>query len=76
MRLGRIQKDVLKFVLDCYPRGAYIYSRSSGLCGYDEPQVLRAIEGLVKRGILKYGKIKIVHLEGGYDCSLLKKKLQ
>lgn len=61
MRFGKVQKDLMRWVEECHPRGAYIYNRSAGFSGYDEKQILKAADALIKRNILKKGCFGFYH---------------
>jgi hypothetical protein len=55
MRLGSIQTNIVMFLYRCREHGAFIGSTTacSELAGYDLPQVERALEGLIRRGLVE-----------------------
>ena len=55
MRLGKIQQIIVDHLAQCSDVGGYFgaSTKCSGLWGYDLAQVQRALEGLIRRGIVR-----------------------
>lgn len=65
MRLGSIQRLIVGYLARCGEIGGYIGSTTKApeLQGYDLEQVERAVEGLLRRGIVRREGIRHILVE-------------